>query len=89
MPRQSILLKPRLGVRKKLAKIMGIELVDANGYLISKEGNIGPEWVFLRDFINSHINDDQGLVTLALSIYGLIIFPPSNWARGNDSDRFL
>ena len=54
---------------------MGIEPVDANGYLVSKEGSIGLKWVFLKDFINSHINEDRGLATLALSIYGLIIFP--------------
>ena len=50
--------RPRLGVRKKLAKIIGIELVDAYGYLVSKEKSIGLEWVFLRDFINSYINED-------------------------------
>ena len=54
---------------------MRIEPVDAYGYLVSKEGNIWLEWVFLRDFINSHINEDRGFITLALSIYGLIIFP--------------
>ena len=54
---------------------MGIEPVDANGHLVSKEGSIGLEWVFLRDFINGHINEDRGLATLVLSIYGLIIFP--------------
>ena len=67
--------RPRLGVHKKLAKIMGIEPVDADGYLVSKEGSIRLEWVFLRNFINSHINEDRGLATLALSIYELIIFP--------------
>ena len=67
--------RTRLGVRKKLTKIMGIEPVDANGYLVSKEGSIGLKWVFLKDFINSHINEDRGLATLALSIYRLIIFP--------------
>ena len=53
---------------------MRIELVDADGYLVNKKGSIGLEWVFLRDFINNHINEDQGLATLALSIYGLVIF---------------
>ena len=67
--------RPRLGVHKKLAKIMGIEPVDADGYLVNKGGSIELEWVVLRDFINSHINEDRGLTTLALSIYGLIIFP--------------
>ena len=62
-------------VRKKLTKIIGIEPVDADGYLLSKEGSIRLEWVFLRDFINSHINEDRGLAILALSIYGWIIFP--------------
>ena len=61
--------RPRLGIRKKLTKIMGIELVDADGYLVSKEGSIILEWVFLRDFINNHINEDRGLATLALLIY--------------------
>ena len=50
--------RTRLGIRKKLAKIMGIESVDADGYLVSKKRSIGLEWVFLRDFINSHINKD-------------------------------
>ena len=49
--------------------------MDADGYLVSKEGSIGLEWVFLRDFINSHINEDRCLATLTLSIYGLVIFP--------------
>ena len=54
---------------------MEIEPVDADSYLVSKGVSIRLEWVFLRDFINSHINEDRGLATLALSIYGLIIFP--------------
>ena len=54
---------------------MRIEPVDADGYLVSKEGSIRLEWVFLKDFINSHISEDRGLATLALSIYELIIFP--------------
>ena len=53
-------LKARLGVRKNLAKIMGIKPEDADGYLVSKKGSIRLEWVFLRDFISSHINEDQG-----------------------------
>ena len=67
--------RTRLGIRKKLAKIMEIEPVDVDSYLVNKGGSIGLEWVFLRDFINSHINEDRGLATLALLIYGLIIFP--------------
>ena len=67
--------RTRMGILKKLAKIIGIEPVEADGYLVSKGESTGLEWVFLRDFINSHINKDRGLVTLALSIYGLIIFP--------------
>ena len=50
---------------------MGIEPVDVDSYLVNKGGSIGLEWVFLRDFIN----EDRGLATLALSIYGLVIFP--------------
>ena len=64
-----------MGIRKKLAKIMGIKPVDAEGYLVSKAESTELEWVFLRDFINNHINEDRGLATLAFSIYGLIIFP--------------
>ena len=67
--------RTRLGIRKKLSKIMGIELVDVDSYLVNKGGSIELEWVFLKDFINNHINEDRGLATLALSIYGLIIFP--------------
>ena len=33
--------KTRLGIRKKLAKIMGIEPVNADGFLVDKEGSIG------------------------------------------------
>ena len=54
---------------------MAIEPVDVDGYLVRKKGSIRLKWIFLRDFINSHINEDRGLATLALSIYGLIIFP--------------
>ena len=67
--------RTRLGVCKKLAKIMRIEPVDTNGYLVNKGRSIRLEWVFLRDFIHGHINEDRGLATLALSIYGLVIFP--------------
>ena len=67
--------RTRMVIRKKLAKIMGIEPVNADGYLVSKGESTGLEWVFLRDFINNHVNEDRGLATLALSIYGLIIFP--------------
>ena len=35
--------RTRLGICKKLAKIMGIEPIDADGYLVSKEGSIGLE----------------------------------------------
>ena len=48
--------RTRMGIRKKLAKIMGIEPVDADGFLVDKEGSIGLEWVFLRDFINTYVN---------------------------------
>ena len=54
---------------------MGIEPVGVDGYLVNKGRSIGLKWAFLKDFINNHINEDQGLATLALSIYGLIIFP--------------
>ena len=64
-----------MGIRKKLAKIMKIKLEDADGYLVNKEGSVGLEWDFLKNFISGHVNDDQGLATLALTIYGLIIFP--------------
>ena len=64
-----------MGIRKKLVKIMGIEPVDADGFLVDKKGSIGLEWVFLRNFINTYVNEDRGLAALALSIYGLIIFP--------------
>ena len=33
----------RLGVRKKLAKIIRFKLEDANGYLVNKEGRVGLE----------------------------------------------
>ena len=45
-------------MHKKLAKIMVIEPIDVDDCLVSKEGSIGLEWVFLRDFINSYINED-------------------------------
>ena len=61
-------------IRKKLAKIMKIKPEDAESYLMNKEGSVRFEWDFLKKFISEHTNDDQGLVTLALTIYGLIIF---------------
>ena len=60
-PKKIYYRRSRLGVRKKLAKIMEIEHIEVDGYLVSKEGSIGLEWVFLRDFINSLINEDRGL----------------------------
>ena len=75
MSRQNILPKNEVGGSQKARQNYGIESIDADGYLVSKKGSIGLEWVFLRDFINSHINEDRGLATLALSIYGLILFP--------------
>ena len=35
--------RARLGVRKKLAKIMGIKSEDADDYLVNKEGSVGLE----------------------------------------------
>ena len=54
---------------------MKVKLEDAEGYIVNKEGSAGLEWDFLRNFISRHVNDDQSLATLALTIYGLIIFP--------------
>ena len=54
---------------------MGIKPEETDGYLVNKERNVGLEWDFLKDLIFGHVNDDQGLATLALAIYGLIIFP--------------
>ena len=62
-------------IRKKLAKIMKVKLEDVEGYIVNKEGSAGLEWDFLRNFISGHVNDNQGLATLALTIYGLIFFP--------------
>ena len=67
--------RTRMGIRKKLAKIMKIKPEDADGYLMNKKGSVGLEWDFLKNFISGHVNDDQGLATLVLTIYGLIIFP--------------
>ena len=64
--------RPRQGVRKKLAKIMGVKPEDADRYLVNQKGL---EWNFMKNFIFGHMNDDHGLATLALAIYGLIIFP--------------
>ena len=36
--------RPRLGVRKKLAKIIGIKPDEADGYLVNKKGSVGLEW---------------------------------------------
>ena len=67
--------KKNLGFRKKLAKIMKIkpELIDP--HTREKWGSRGIELDFVRRFIMEHLNDDQGLVTFALAVYGLIIFP--------------
>ena len=67
--------RTRMRIHKKLAKIMKVKPEDVEGYIVNKEGSAGLEWDFLRNFISGHVNDDQGLATLALIIYGLIIFP--------------
>ena len=36
---------------------------------------MGLRWDFIRDFIYSHLNEECGLTTFALAIYGLVIFP--------------
>ena len=44
-------------------------------YLVQKEIHRGLPWGILRDFIQGHLHDEDGIAAFALSIYGLAIFP--------------
>ena len=58
-----------------LAKILKVKLQVIDIYLVQKENYRGLPWKVLRDFIRGHLRDKDGIVTFALSVYGLIIFP--------------
>ena len=45
-----------------------------NTYLVQKKNHQGLSWNILRDFIQGHLHDEDGMVAFALSIYGLVIF---------------
>ena len=67
--------KPKLGFRKKLADVLEVKARTLNPPWEQKGCHIGLPWVFLRDFIYNHLNEENGLAAFALAIYGLLIFP--------------
>ena len=58
-----------------LAKILKVKPQVIDTYLVQKENHKGLPWNILRDFIQEHLHDEDGIVAFALSIYGLVIFP--------------
>ena len=58
-----------------MADILGVKAGTLNPPWEQKRCYIGLSWVFLRDFIYNHLNEENGLGAFALAIYGLIIFP--------------
>ncbi|GKV26318.1 hypothetical protein SLEP1_g35648 [Rubroshorea leprosula] len=64
--------------KRKLAKIMGIQVQELEG-LITKNGeNEGIPWYGLRDFILGNPDKPVTLNAFALAIYGLVLFPKAS-----------
>ena len=57
-----------------LAKILKVKPHIIDTYLVQKENHRGLRWNILWDFIREHLHDEDDIVALALSIYGLVIF---------------
>ena len=57
-----------------LAKILKVKSQTIDTYLVQKENHRGLPWNILRDFIQEHLHDEDGIMAFALSIYGLVIF---------------
>ena len=66
--------KPKVRCRKVLAKILKVKPQTIDTYLVQKENHRGLPWNILRNFIQGHLYDEDGIVAFALSIYGLVIF---------------
>ena len=58
-----------------LAKILKVKPQTLDTYVVQKENHRGLPWNILRDFIQGHLHEEDGLVAFALSVYGLVIFP--------------
>ena len=67
--------KPRARCCKELAKILKVKPQMVDTYLVQKENRQGLLWNILRNFIQRHLHDEDGMLAFALSIYGLVIFP--------------
>ncbi|XP_022760884.1 uncharacterized protein LOC111307122 [Durio zibethinus] len=63
------------GYRKKLAKIMQVEVEEIDKHKKEKNGVETISSAFLLEYIRKYIDTDQGLDVFALAIYGLMIFP--------------
>ena len=66
--------KPKVRCRKVLAKILKVKPQTIDTYLVQKENHRGLPWNILRNFIQGHLYDEDGIVAFALSIYRLVIF---------------
>ena len=58
-----------------LAKILKVKPQVIDRYLVQKKNHQGLPWNILRDFIQGHLHDEDGMVAFALSVYRLMIFP--------------
>ena len=67
--------KPRSGCRKVLAKILKVNPQMIDTYLVQKENKQGLPWNILRNFIQGHLHNKDGMIAFALSLYELVIFP--------------
>ena len=57
-----------------LAKILKVKPHTIDVYLVQKENHRGLPWNIIRDFIQEHLHEEDGIVAFVLSIYGLVIF---------------
>ena len=58
-----------------VAKILKVKPQTIDTYLVQKENHKGLPWNILQDFIQEHLHDEDDIMTFALSIYGLVMFP--------------
>ncbi|GLT40975.1 hypothetical protein SLA2020_150680 [Shorea laevis] len=63
------------GFKRKLAKIMGIEVQDLEGLIKNNGESEGIPWYVLRDVILGNPDNRVRLNVFALAIYGLVLFP--------------
>ncbi|GLT31818.1 hypothetical protein SLA2020_065270 [Shorea laevis] len=63
------------GFKRKLAKIMGIQVQEIEGLIENNGESEGIPWYGLRDFILGNPDNPVTLNAFALAIYGLVLFP--------------